>query len=196
VLTEDSDLIAYGATRVPNEINTFLEPNLTIFAQVLFKLDTSDFSCEEIALADLGNLKSLDMRDFTMSMLRHICIISGCDYIDGVRGYGIKKAHKIVQIAKGNASDVFRKLQSESSLPDNYEHNFRIADLTYQHQRIFDPVNNVVTFLREVPPGVDTSQWDFLGEPLPDDIAVGIARGSIVHFFFPPSFFLPLMIFG
>lgn len=41
---------------------------------------------------------AMDMRpeQFNMDKFRHICILSGCDYLPSLPGIGLKKAHKFI----------------------------------------------------------------------------------------------------
>lgn len=38
----------------------------------------------------------MDLRDFTRENFRHMCILSGCDYLQGLPGFGLKTAHKYI----------------------------------------------------------------------------------------------------
>ncbi len=53
------------------------------------------------------------------------------------------------------------------SIPANYVENFRHAYLTFQHQRVFDPVLEAVVPLKPLPPELEEGDSDFLGKPLP-----------------------------
>jgi exonuclease-1 len=64
--------------------------------QIIFKLDKHG-NGKEIRLSDLGASKELDFVNFTSQMLRHMCILSGCDYIDSITGLGPKKAHAFIK---------------------------------------------------------------------------------------------------
>jgi exonuclease-1 len=54
-------------------------------------------NAKEIRLADLGAAKEMDLVNFTSQMLRHMCILSGCDYIDSIVGLGPKRAHAFIK---------------------------------------------------------------------------------------------------
>ena len=53
-------------------------------------------SCQEIALSRLSQCSELDLSSFTQADFRHMCILSGCDYVANVPGIGMKKAHALV----------------------------------------------------------------------------------------------------
>jgi exonuclease-1 len=65
--------------------------------QIIFKLDKNG-NAQQLLLSQLGNNseKDLDLRNFTRENFRHMCIISGCDYLEGLPGLGLKTAHQFV----------------------------------------------------------------------------------------------------
>ena len=73
-MTEDSDLLIFGATRV------------------LFKMDMTGVGYE-IDLANINKVEKLNFQNFTNDMLLTMCILSGCDYLDSISGIGFNKAH-------------------------------------------------------------------------------------------------------
>jgi len=77
VITEDSDLLIFGVRKV------------------LFKMDKNGYGTE-IDLDRLGEVEELNFKTFTGDMLLTCCILSGCDYLDSIKGIGFKKAHKLV----------------------------------------------------------------------------------------------------
>lgn len=72
VITEDSDLLVYGVTKV------------------LFKMDGSGEG-REINLSEIEKCPDYQPT-FTQEMLVQACILSGCDYHEGINGIGYKKA--------------------------------------------------------------------------------------------------------
>lgn len=50
----------------------------------------------EVDLERLGDVEELNFKKFTSDMLLTCCILSGCDYLDSIKGIGFKKAHKLV----------------------------------------------------------------------------------------------------
>ncbi len=92
VITEDSDLLTFGAKKVLSIYSLF---TLISPIQVLFKLD-KDGNGKEIALENLAATSSLKFSNFTHDMFRWTCMLAGCDYLPSVSGLGIKKAHNLV----------------------------------------------------------------------------------------------------
>ncbi|URD88793.1 HhH2 [Musa troglodytarum] len=81
VITEDSDLIPFGCSRI------------------IFKMDKFGQGVEFQSL-HLGKNKELDLTGFTKRMLLEMCIFSGCDYLPSVPGMGLKRAHALVKRLK------------------------------------------------------------------------------------------------
>lgn len=63
--------------------------NISIFLQVIFKLDLKG-NCKIIIAKDLN--KCLLLENYRFEYFRHMCILSGCDYLDSIPGIGIKRA--------------------------------------------------------------------------------------------------------
>ena len=77
VITEDSDLLAFGVK------------------VCFFKMDKNGQGFE-IDLDNLHLVEELNFKKFNLDSLLITCILSGCDYIDSIKGIGFKKAHKLV----------------------------------------------------------------------------------------------------
>jgi exonuclease-1 len=75
VITEDSDLLVYGARRV------------------FYKMDNEGYGVE-ICLDRLHLCKDFDFSGFTGDMFLETCILAGCDYLPSIPGIAFKKAHK------------------------------------------------------------------------------------------------------
>lgn len=90
VLTEDSDLLLFECPKV------------------LYKFNIADGYVEEIQIVQ--NLhkvkKEMNFENFTLPMLRHMCILSGCDYLPSIPKMGLKTAHRYIS-TYGNYEKVF-----------------------------------------------------------------------------------------
>lgn len=78
ILTEDSDLLAFGAPKV------------------LYKFDFINFTGQEICLDNIKRMPEVQFNWFTHGMFLTTCILSGCDYLGQLPGIGIRKAQKII----------------------------------------------------------------------------------------------------
>ena len=91
IVTEDSDLVAYGAKAILYKSNTNNYVNA----------DTEP-SCSGILLLQsaLGCwTKTLRLADFTPAMLATLFVAVGCDYCDKLKGIGLVTASRIIQRA-------------------------------------------------------------------------------------------------
>ena len=51
----------------------------------------------EVCYKSLSSNDSLDLTGWTHSLVRHMCILSGCDYITSIQGIGLKTAYKLLK---------------------------------------------------------------------------------------------------
>jgi exonuclease-1 len=82
VITEDSDLLAFGAKCV------------------LYKLDYSSFKGEEICLETLNRNTDPNLSYFSHNMFVSACVLTGCDYLNQVKSIGIKGAFQLISVHK------------------------------------------------------------------------------------------------
>lgn len=164
VLTEDSDLLSFGCTKV------------------LYKLDQSGH-CIEILQSDLGNVR--EMKSWTPARFREMCILAGCDYLPNLPGIGVKTAIKYLERV-----DVYSLIKSwrtwgsavkAPKMPPDYLHRFQLADYTFQFQRVYDPKKEQLVTLRPIPPNVlITTELMYAIGPEYDPItAKGVAEGFL-----------------
>jgi exonuclease-1 len=115
VFTEDSDLLAFGVTKC------------------FFKMDNLG-NGQEIDLDDLNKVKSF--KKFNHEMFMTACILSGCDYLDSIKGIGFKKAIKLVDDAGEDNTfhECMTAIRDEGKLtvPHKYEKKYRKAFLTFK----------------------------------------------------------------
>ncbi len=162
VITEDSDMLAYGCPRV------------------LFKIDFKAGNGEEIQLMrDLASNEPLSFRHWNHDMFVYMCILTGCDYCEGVSGVGIQSAHKIVRIHR-KPKKIIDALIRDGKAEADFEESFQRAYKTFRHQRVFCSQKREATNLFELK-GIDTNEksWDFLGPSIEPSIAIGIAEGKL-----------------
>jgi exonuclease-1 len=55
----------------------------------------------------------LNFRTFTLEMLLITCILSGCDYLESIKGIGFKKAHKLVYENGTDVQAILKKIRRE-----------------------------------------------------------------------------------
>ncbi len=113
--------------------------------------------------------------------------MSGCDYLDSIKGVGFKKAYRLVYENGTDLKTIMKKIRREGKLliPPDYEKNFERAFLTFKFQHVFCPEKNELIHLHDIethPMGKLLQNYpstDFLGEKMDHDLTLSIARGSI-----------------
>ncbi|CAM0883367.1 unnamed protein product [Alopecurus aequalis] len=158
VITEDSDLIPFGCSRI------------------IFKMDKFGQGVE-FQITRLERNRELDLNGFTKQMLLEMCILSGCDYLPSLPGMGVKRAHALIQKLKSHEKVIKHLRYSAVSVPPQYEENFKKAIWAFQFQRVYDPATEDIVHLSGIPHGL--SEDDFLGPWLPQAVVKGIALGDI-----------------
>ncbi|KAG2601123.1 exonuclease 1 isoform X2 [Panicum virgatum] len=159
VITEDSDLIPFGCSRI------------------IFKMDKFGQGVE-FQITRLERNRELDFNGFTRQMLLEMCILSGCDYLPSLPGMGVKRAHALIQKLKCHEKVIKHLRYTAVSVPPQYEENFKKAIWAFKFQRVYDPATEDIIHLSSVPYDL-TEDLEFLGPWLPQDIAKGIALGNI-----------------
>ena len=106
----------------------------------------------------MKNLKKLkgksSLKEFSHEMLLTACILSGCDYLESIKGIGFKKAIKLVEDAgkENTFLEAMSSLRDEGKhqIPSKYEKKFRKAFLTFKFQRVFCPKRQKLVHIEEV----------------------------------------------
>jgi exonuclease 1 len=132
VITEDSDLLAFGVKIC------------------FFKMDKNGQGFE-VDLDNLHLVEELNFRKFDLESLLITCILSGCDYLDSIKGIGFKKAHKLVYENGKDLSTLIKKIRREGKhlVPLDYEKTFERALLTFKFQRVYCPDKRQLVYLND-----------------------------------------------
>lgn len=161
ILSEDSDLLVFGAKRL------------------LTKLDQHG-DCVEINRADFASCREISLAGWTDAEFRRMAILSGCDYLPSINKMGLKTAYRYVRKYK-NTEKVLRMLQFEGrhTIPAGYLEKYRQAELTFLHHRVFCPIAKKLVFLNELEPGMKEEDLPYVGEDVDPEIAIGVACGDL-----------------
>ncbi|RLN24338.1 exonuclease 1 [Panicum miliaceum] len=116
VITEDSDLIPFGCSRI------------------IFKMDKFGQGVE-YQITRLERNRELVFNGFTRQMLLEMCILSGCDYLPSLPGMGVKRAHALIQKLKCHEKVIKHLKYTAVSVPPQYEENFKKAIWAFKFQR-------------------------------------------------------------
>lgn len=126
-----------------------------------------------------------------------MCILSGCDYLAPLGGIGLKTLHKYFLKHK-TLDRVLCALRRESNklISKEYETEFLKAELTFQHQRVYCPIERRLVCLNPLPEDIKSNMeietdecfddLNFLGPMLDDELSRGIAEGRINPITFKP----------
>ncbi|KAM9323845.1 exonuclease 1 [Gastrophryne carolinensis] len=164
IITEDSDLLAFGCKKV------------------ILKMDKFGNGLE-IDQARFGMCKQLgDV--FTEEKFRYMCILSGCDYLPSIHGVGLAKASKLIKLANNpDIIKVIKKmgqyLKSNITVPDDYIDGFTRANNTFLYQLVFDPVKRKLVPLNPYEDGIDPKELQYAGPNIGDHMAFQIAVGNV-----------------
>ncbi|KAF9924785.1 Rad2 nuclease [Linnemannia zychae] len=166
IVTEDSDLLVFGCKKV------------------IFKLDQFGAGTE-ILFEKFSRVQEVSFQDWTLTEIRHMCILSGCDYLPSLPGMGLKTAQRLLRRYK-TFDKVLRHIRMENTsikIPSTYEMDFQQADLTFLYARVFDPITKSMTHLNPIPDDlkdlIQSEEYHFLGPPLEPTVLQGIAEGRI-----------------
>ncbi|KAG0467886.1 hypothetical protein HPP92_017214 [Vanilla planifolia] len=162
VITEDSDLIPFGCSRI------------------IFKMDKFGQGVE-FQSSKLGQNGDLDFTGFNKQMILEMCILGGCDYLPSLPSMGLKRAYALIRKYKSYDKVTKHLRYSGISIPPHYEETFRKAVWAFQHQRVYDPQKECIVHLSDIPNDRGEEDLDFLGPyPYnPFDIVKGIAKGEL-----------------
>ncbi|SNX85056.1 related to EXO1 - exonuclease which interacts with Msh2p [Melanopsichium pennsylvanicum] len=161
VITEDSDLLVFGCKTV------------------LFKLDQAGNAVEMLQERFWTN-RQLALSGWTPVEFRQMAILSGCDYLPSIVGMGLKNAHRLLRRYK-TVDKVLQavRLEGKMRVPPAYSREFRKAELTFVHQRVFDPSSQKLVTLTPLPDGTHDDMLPFIGAAMEDEVARGVAAGTI-----------------
>ncbi|KPJ12353.1 Exonuclease 1 [Papilio machaon] len=170
VITEDSDLILFGCTKV------------------LFKMDL-DGTGTLVETVKLPLVMKCAIESYTFDKFRQMCIMSGCDYLASLPGIGLAKARQFVVATQDpNFANALRKLPSFFNrlnlvVTDEYRENFLKAEATFKHQYVYDPLERRMVRLTDIDDeDLEKALCVNAGELLDPKIAYQLALGNLDPF--------------
>lgn len=163
IVSEDSDLLVFGVK------------------SLITKLESSG-ECIEINRDCFTACKDVSLAGWTQTEFRHMCILSGCDYLENIPSIGLKTAHQLMSRHR-DVGRVVRQLQLEGKkvVPHGYLEAFRRADQTFQHQWVFCPDLDRIVMANDPEPGVtiDDEILVYIGPEVEVETARRVARGDL-----------------
>ncbi|CAI9113503.1 OLC1v1014115C1 [Oldenlandia corymbosa var. corymbosa] len=166
VISEDSDLLAYGCP------------------SVIFKMDRFG-NGEEIILekAFSSTDRVPSFRNFDKELFTGMCVLAGCDFLPSIPGIGIARAHGLVSKYR-NLDRVLSilKLEKKSKIPESYSKCFKESVAVFKHARVYDGSLKLLKHMNPIPDELlecFNEGLDFLGPEMPPSMVTGIAHGDL-----------------
>ncbi|CAK1550619.1 unnamed protein product [Leptosia nina] len=170
VITEDSDLILFGCTKV------------------MFKLDFNGTGTL-VETAKLPLVMKCPIERYSFEKFRQMCIMSGCDYLASLPGIGLAKARQFVTATQDPVfANALKKLpgffnRSNLVVTDEYREGFLKAEATFKHQYVYDPIKRRMCRLEDPDDSdVETALCVNAGELLDPKVAFQLALGNLDPF--------------
>ncbi|CAE7210670.1 hypothetical protein CFE70_009331 [Pyrenophora teres f. teres 0-1] len=161
VLSEDSDLLVFGVKCLITKLDKYgdcIEVNRNHFT-----------ACREVSFVGWSDA------DF-----RRMCILSGCDYLPGIGGLGLKTAHRMLRKHK-TVDRLVKAAQFDGKLkvPAGFMADFDQAEKTFLYQWVYCPIDKKLVNLTSMDDGISLADMPYLGEEVPSELATGVARGDL-----------------
>ncbi len=148
VVTEDSDLLAFGVQRV------------------LFKFKPASNRVREVCVLDvLEGKKGLRCGVehplvfgrpwWTLDKFQAMCVLCGCEYLDNVPDVGLKTAHELMSECSTWQAAVaaLRRRGGVGPVPEGYEQRFQRALWYFKHAVVYSPGQRKLVHLTPLPEG-------------------------------------------
>lgn len=173
ILSEDSDLLVFGCKNLITKLDQFGE-------------------CVHICRDDFSSCKEMALAGWTAAEFRSMAILSGCDYLENIPRLGLKTAHRLVRKHKV-IDKIIRviRFDGQYTVPADYLEQFRRAELTFLHQRVYCPLVNRMVMCSDPASPLKDVDLIFIGPEIEEKLIQKIARGEL-----DPMTKKPLLIQG
>lgn len=162
-ISEDSDLLVFGAKRL------------------LTKMDQHG-QCIEINRSQFCAVREISLTGWSDEQFRQMAIFSGCDYLESIGNMGLKTSYRMMRKYK-TPERVIRMLQFDGKfrVSENYLAQYKQAELTFKHQRVYCPEKQRLVLLNEPDPSsqLDVEEMPYIGARVDPDLARAIAVGDV-----------------
>ncbi|KAJ7810061.1 PIN domain-like protein [Mycena leptocephala] len=184
VVTQDSDLIAFGTPHV------LLKPRHAKQDVLFDSIQLNDIlglpatnSCKRRKKVQNPASKTphpLDFSGWPFEKLVAFCLLIGCDYLPRVPGVGPATAHQLITSVSNNPADPLRRVETarlwhqlremSPTLPVNYPEQYTYAHAAFLFPLVYDPVQRIQTSLRPLIVELPQNMQDFIGRCVPHNI--------------------------
>ncbi|KAK9816211.1 hypothetical protein WJX74_006830 [Apatococcus lobatus] len=195
VITEDSDMVSYGCPYVIFKADRSGIGQQLALADLFGAPPTTDQKAVEGPSSGSGSGsgrlsgggssgKPASFRRFTLEMLQTVCVLAGCDFLPSIKGVGVKKALELVRKYRSLARVMqVLRLNPKMQVPAGYPEAAQKALWNFRHALVFDAAEGggQQSRLNPLPAELKDADADvsFLGPPLPEGVAKGIASGKL-----------------
>ncbi len=128
IITEDSDLIPFGAKKILYKLDRNFYGDLYLKENRRF--------CEEFNFLQWSESKFLQL-----------CIMAGCDYLDSIKGIGLKTAYNLL-CKYNNIRGVLDSLKKK--VDDDYYINFLSSYVAFRYSRVYCPISKKIVSLNHL----------------------------------------------
>jgi exonuclease-1 len=161
VLSEDSDLLVFGARCLLTKLDQYGE-------------------CVMIRRDDFTACRELSLVGWKLSDFRIMAMLSGCDYLPGIGGMGLKTAYRLVRKHK-TVDRLVRAVQFDGKMkvPADYLESFTKAEQTFLYQWVYCQEAKCLVNLTKVPNDLDVADMPYIGKSVDPGVASGVAVGDL-----------------
>ena len=161
IISEDSDLLVFGARRLFTKLDQYGD-------------------CLEINRKDFTACKEISLVGWSDAEFRRMAILSGCDYLANISKMGLRTAYRLIRKYR-DVEKIIRVLQFDGQykVPPEYLQNFRKAELTFLHQRVFCPLENKLVMITDFGACAEPEDFAFIGKEVDNVLACGVANGDL-----------------
>ena len=161
VLSEDSDLLVFGVRCLLTKLDQYGE-------------------CVMIRRDDFTACRELSLVGWKLSDFRIMAMLSGCDYLPGIQGMGLKTAYRLVRQHK-TVERLIRAIQfdGKKKVPADYLELFTKAEQTFLYQWVYCQEAKCLVNLTKVPNDLDVANMPYIGKFVDPGVASGVAAGDL-----------------
>jgi len=169
-ISEDSDLLVYGCQNL------------------VFKLDLEG-NCENIVVNETLRNKEYkksipkgptkDLASLSPDAFMDLCIMSGCDYLENIPGFGLKKALKMLKncTLEQTIRMLYRNKVYRDKVPEDFLEKINKIKLQFLYGRVIDPRTYTITQINPLPNDVSDEHIDGLGQIFDSTLIEPYAKG-------------------
>ncbi|ETO24048.1 hypothetical protein RFI_13113, partial [Reticulomyxa filosa] len=135
VISEDSDLLVFGVQKLLTKFNRNNENGTGQFIDMTLVANYK--SCGD--KNDSSDCFVRQIKSFTHQKFVQCCVLSGCDYLESIKGVGLRTAAKLMRSMESVTTIMWKlKGKNEKEFPKTYPLEFEKAVMTFLYQYVYD----------------------------------------------------------